>query len=238
MQKQIIASGGDGFLMSDNHLFDCYILSCSEKKQPKICFLPTASGDNPDLSKYFVYLFNNYGADASYLNLIEPNVDDIEDFLMDQDIIYVGGGNTKSMLGIWREWGVDSTLKKAYDKGIILSGISAGSVCWFDECLSDCYRNKLTVLPALGFIKGSNVVHFSKQRRFLYEANLKNNKIKPGYACTNFASLHFVDGELHKAIKTVNGAYAEYFSYENNEIYSKNLNPEKIEPKSLIYLEG
>ncbi len=138
--KQIIALGGGGFSMEpENSLLDKYILQQSMKKNPKICFLATASGDSENYISRFYHFFEKQDCQPSHLSLFNPSTRNIESFLLDKDIIYVGGGNTKNLLVLWKEWGLDTILKKAWEQGIILAGISAGSICWFEEGVTDSY---------------------------------------------------------------------------------------------------
>ncbi len=132
MRKQIIALGGGGFSDEpDNPLLDEYVLSQSEQDNPKICFIPTASGDAKEYIDAFYQCFDRMACEPSHLSLFAGHTDSMEEFLLTRDILFVGGGNTRNMLVIWKEWGLDALLKKAYEQGIILSGISAGGICWF-----------------------------------------------------------------------------------------------------------
>src|SRR5690606_14662605 len=120
------------------------ILQSAQKRNPTICFLPTASGDDVGIIHLFMHTFKKYPCVPKYLNILSPNVKHMDDFLLSSDIIYVGGGNTKSMLALWKEWGIDKILKQAYESGIILSGVSAGFVCWFETCITDSIPRTLT----------------------------------------------------------------------------------------------
>lgn len=112
----------------DNSLLDQYILDASGVDKPRICFLPTAGGDSETYIEKFFSKFSSYNCEPFCLSLFRPQVDDIESFLLSMDIIYVGGGSTKNLLAIWKDWGLLSILKRLYRKGIILSGVSAGYV--------------------------------------------------------------------------------------------------------------
>src|SRR5579872_6107841 len=131
---QIVAMGGGGFSMEpDNPLLDRYVLNLAAASRPRICFVPTASGDADG------YIVNFYAAMARlecrpcHLSLFRPPTADLQSFVLDQDIIYVGGGNTKSLLALWREWRLDVIFREAWGRGIVLAGISAGSICWFEQ---------------------------------------------------------------------------------------------------------
>ena len=133
-QKQIVAMGGGGWGMEpDNPLLDRYIYGLSDRKEPKICFLPTASGDSEEYIGRFYRHFAPKPAYLSHLSLFKPPTADLETFILDRDIIYVGGGNTKNLIALWKEWQLDTILREAWNRGIILCGLSAGSICWFKE---------------------------------------------------------------------------------------------------------
>lgn len=159
--EQIITLGGGGFSMEpDNLALDQYILDQTDAKTPKVCFLGQASGESQDYALRFYRAFTSLLAHPSHLSLFQPHTADIEDFIMSQDVIYVGGGNTKSMLALWREWNLDTILQKALQHGTILAGISAGCICWYESGTTDSIPGKLSVLPCLGYLKGSCSPHY------------------------------------------------------------------------------
>lgn len=132
--RQIIALGGGGFSMEpDNPLLDLYILKQAKKAKPKICFIPTASGDSDNYISRYYNFFNQQDCKPSHLSLFEPLTRELESCILEKDIVYVGGGNTKNLLALWKEWGLDAILRKAWDEGVILAGLGAGSICWFEE---------------------------------------------------------------------------------------------------------
>ncbi|MDG4657813.1 Type 1 glutamine amidotransferase-like domain-containing protein [Ectobacillus antri] len=203
--KQIIALGGGGFSMEpDNPLLDQYILAQTNKPQPKICFIPTASGDADSYIKRFYDFFEKQACVPSHMSLFKPHTRDVRGFLLSQDIIYVGGGNTKNMLAIWREWGLDSILQEAWEQGIILAGISAGSICWFEEGVTDSYGDGLEPLRCLGFLKGSNCPHYDgePERRPAYQKLVAAGQIKGGIAADDSVALHYIGDALHRIVSS------------------------------------
>ena len=141
--------GGGGFLMEPaNPALDDYALRLTGRKTPRVCFLPTASGDNPDAIERFYRAFPPSRARASHLALfrMETTRTRLADILLDQDAIYVGGGNTANMLAVWRLHGVDRLLRKAWASGIVLLGVSAGMLCWFDDGVTDSFGRPLHAL--------------------------------------------------------------------------------------------
>ena len=137
--EQIIALGGGGFLMEDPPLLDDYILRACKKDHPRICFVPTATGDYEGFSLCFYRRFALSNCRPTDLQLFKRQISDLEDFVCSQDIVYVGGGNTANMLAVWRVHGFDKALKAALSEGVVLTGISAGSICWFEQGVTDSY---------------------------------------------------------------------------------------------------
>src|ERR1700722_6853855 len=185
--KQIIAIGGGGFSQygdysPKNLLIEEYILKQTGKKHPSICFIPTASGEAPKYIVDFYRAFGSLDCRTSHFSLFELPTADIEAFFLEKDAIYVGGGNTKSMIGLWKEWKLDEYLKKAYEQGVVLSGISAGANCWFEECVTDSTPGGLNPLKCLGFLKGSCCPHYDSEemRRPSYHSLIQNDKISNG----------------------------------------------------------
>ncbi|MGA9288809.1 MAG: Type 1 glutamine amidotransferase-like domain-containing protein [Anaerobacillus sp.] len=203
--RQIIALGGGGFSMEpENPLLDQYILNQSEKINPRICFIPTASGDADNYISRFYQFFETQNCLPSHLSLFKPPTRDLEQFILDKDIIYVGGGNTKNLLALWREWGLDQILKDAYDQGVILSGISAGSICWFEEGVTDSFGDDYEPLTCLGFLKGSNCPHYDgdKDKRLVYHHLIGSSKIQPGIATDDGVAVHYIEQEISKIVSS------------------------------------
>lgn len=194
---------GDGGMDEKKPLSDLYIIAQSNKPNPKVCLLPTASGDNPGLIHHFLKLYGQYPCDPSFLALFHSHEKDMEDFLLSKDVIFVAGGHTKNMLVLWQAWGIDKILRKAYDQGILLAGGSAGAVCWFKECITDSVPGALTVMPCLNFLPYSFCPHFlGKERRVAYRKALMSDSISDGYAASDLSALHFVDGQLLRAVSS------------------------------------
>lgn len=228
MTSQIIGMGGGGFTMERSPLLDLYVLASSGKTNPNICFLPTASADNSNYIEFFEKVFEQYPCRTSYLEIFSPSVRDMEGLLLDADIIYVGGGNTKSMLALWREWGVDRALKLAYEQGTILAGVSAGFVCWFEECVTDSIPHKFTAMNCLGLLKGSGCPHYTnaKGRPEAYHRLLADGQISAGYAADDGVALHFIDGKLERTVASRRDA-SGYHLYRDMDL---KVQEEQIQP--------
>jgi len=234
--KQIIALGGGGFAMEpDNPLLDKYILASAHNDKPNICFLATASGDNPGYIDRFYKCFDKLKCDPKHLSLFKIPTTDLEDFILTSDIIYVGGGSTTNMLLIWKHWRIDKYLTKAYENGTLLTGLSAGSICWFEEGVSEIIENpeippvnRHAKIKALGLLKGSHCPHFDGEayRAPIYKKWIIENKIQSGYAVDDGVGIHFVDGKFQKAVSSRPNAKAYYLSKTaSNQLGSEVINP-------------
>ena len=162
--KNIVAIGGGGFGRSLGSLeIEKYIISLINKKRPKICFIPTASGDSSLYKLNFYRAFSKLDCITSHIDFFS-RTENLEDKVLTQDIIYVGGGNTKSMLAVWKEWNLHNILQNAYEKGIVMSGVSAGAICWFDKGITDSFAKELTIIDCLGIVNGIACPHFDEEK--------------------------------------------------------------------------
>ncbi len=205
-QRQIIAMGGGGFSMEpDNLALDRYVLAqVGNKARPKVCFIPTASGEAQEYILNFYKAFTSLGCEPTYLSLFRLPTADLEGYLLEKDVIYVGGGNTRSMIALWREWGLDLILRKAWEQGVVMAGISAGANCWFEQCSTDSVPGELRVLPCLGFAAGSFCPHYDgeAQRRPSLHKMVVEDRIMAGYAADDGAAVRLVDGQLADAVSS------------------------------------
>ena len=208
---QIIALGGHGISACvDDVALSRYIIGQAAAERPRICFLPQGSGEDSLYIARFYRHFLAFDAQPSDLSLFQPHTADIADFLMEQDVIYVGGGNTKSMLALWREWGVDRILRQALDQGTVLSGVSAGAICWFEQGLTDSVPGELTPLDCLGFLPGSCAPHYDGEpdRRPRFHRLIGKGEMTDGYGIDDKAGLHFIGGELLRVVAATAAAAA------------------------------
>lgn len=227
-EKQIISFGGEGSDKDDTTLLDLYLLAQVPKKEPKICLIPTACGDNSNYIQYFYNKFKQYPCEFTYLSLFNPPSKDLKSFILDQEIniIYVSGGNTKSMLAVWREWELDTILQEAYANGIIMSGLSAGQVCWGAPFITDSTPGEYKVLQGLNLVSDSFAPHFNsqKQREPEYKRFIQEKQIPGGYGCFECAGVHIKDGKLFRAISCRPGAKVKRIELNNDQIVDKNVN--------------
>lgn len=217
-KKTIFITGGD---MSEPFLK--YIISLTKKQNPKICFIPTASADNPSAINWWYRSCENLPMHATVQRLFisaynEPK--SFEETLLGMDAIVVGGGNTLNMLAIWKAQGIDTVLRKAYDNGIVLAGGSAGSLCWFSGGPTDSRPKTLTLMDCLGFLPDSHCPHYHSEptRKPIYQEAVLKGKLKPGYACDDAAGILFEDGKFVKAVSLNDKSNAYYISIDAGKI--------------------
>jgi dipeptidase E len=211
---QIVALGGGGFSMErDSSLLDDYVLSLTDAERPRVCFLPTASGD---ADHYVVRFYRRFAAscDTSHVSLFRRDQgtggveENLASHLLAQDVIYVGGGNVVSMLGAWRAHALDDVLRRAWRKGVVLCGPSAGSLCWFDEALS-AFHGAPRSVRGLGLLPYSNCVHYDAEptRRAEYH-RLVADGMCAGFAADDGVALHFRRTRLRRVVSSRAGGCA------------------------------
>lgn len=226
--RQIVIAGG-GFRTA----FIRYMARLIGKERPRICYLPTAVGDEqaaivrwyehcaplhvePHVQRSFV---SSYEMDRSW-----------RDVLLSMDGIVASGGNTLNQQAIWRAQGIDQVLREAWEMGIVMGGSSAGSLCWFEEGTSDSRPQEVSRVECLGFLRGSHSPHYDGEavRRPTYHRMITAGELQPGYACDNDAGIHFVDNEVHRVVKTREDAAVYYVSLEAGEVLESELPAEMI----------
>ena len=221
--KNIVAIGGGGFGRSLGSLkIEKYIVSLIRKKNPKICFIPTASGDSTYYKLNFYRAFSKLDCITSHIDLF-TRTENLEEKVLTQDIIYVGGGNTKSMLAVWKEWNLHNILKNAYEKGILMSGVSAGAICWFDKGITDSFANELKIIDCLGIVDGIACPHFDEERdREPYVNDVINREIIESCICIEGnCALHIKNDLEYYSIDFGNGKKCFRVSKENNNLKKK-----------------
>jgi peptidase E len=232
--RQIIALGGGGFSMEPENLaLDEYALAQARVPRPAVAFIPTASGDAEPYIANFYTAFSGLPCRPSHLPLFS-RTPDLREYLLAQDVIYVGGGNTKSLLGVWREWGLPEVLREAWAAGVVLAGVSAGAVCWFEQGLSDAYAGELRQIQCLGFLAGSCCPHYNgeAERRPTYHELLRTGGILPGLAIDDGAAVHFVDGDIHRVVASRPGATAYRVRMRDGVVREEPLPVEPGQPSS------
>jgi dipeptidase E len=200
-RRQIIAIGGSGILTDAQALaLDRYVIGQARSPEPAVCFIPTASGDADASLLRFYTIFSQLPCRLSHLVFFRRTPADLRSFLLRQDVIYVGGGNTRSMLAVWREWGMPDILREAWESGIVLAGRSAGAICWFEQGVTDAVADVLLPLNCLGFLPGSCCPHYDgeTERRPSYHHLLLSRSIAPGIAIDDGVGVHFRGTNIYR----------------------------------------
>lgn len=226
-RKILIAGGGFG------ETFIRYMASLTGKARPRLCYLPTASADSP---AGIITWFRN----CAPLN-VEAFVQESfiastrqskswEEVFLSMDGIVASGGNTLNQQAIWKAQGIDVVIKEAWDRGIVLGGASAGSLCWFEEGTTDSRPKELSIVKCLGFLKGSHSPHYDREpgRRPLYQKLIGSGEMQPGYACDNDAGIYFEDNTVKRVVHTRAAAKVYYVSVVGGKVVEKVLEPEMI----------
>lgn len=223
-QDQFIFPYGGG----QNKFFIKEIIKLTGKERPKICYLPTASGDSERSIIRWYELVHDLSVEPSvqrvWISSYSQKVS-FEEILLSMDAIVVGGGNTLNMMAIWKAQGIDKVLKKALEKGIVLAGGSAGSLCWFDNGTTDSRPKELTVVEGLGFLPFSHSPHYDSEeyRRPLYQKNIKNGIFKPGYAMDNYAGIIFKNGKPFKVVSLYEERNSYFVSMKDGKVVEEKL---------------
>lgn len=227
--RQIVAMGGGGFSEEpDNLALDRYVLGLVRRDEPRVCFVPTASGDAKSYLDRFYAAFATLRCVPKHLSLFDPPATDLRSFVLGQDIIYVGGGSTRNMLVLWREWGLDLMLREAWERGIVLAGVSAGAICWFEEGVTDSVvPGGLAAMRCLGFLPGTNCPHYDAEpeRRPAFHRLLADGLVGDGYACDDGVALHYVGDRLARVVSSRPQARAYRLRRRDGEIEEQPLEP-------------
>ena len=226
-RKILIAGGGFG------EAFIRYMASLTGKQRPRLCYLPTASADRPDgiISWYrsCAPLDVQPFVQESFIASTRQN-QGWDEVLLSMDGIVASGGNTLNQQAIWKAQGIDVVLREAWDRGIVLGGASAGSLCWFEEGTTDSRPKELSIVKCLGFLKGSHSPHYDREpgRRPLYQKLIGSGEMKPGYACDNDAGIYFEDNEVRRVVSTRPEAKVYYVSVVGGKVVERVLEPERF----------
>ena len=225
-ERNIIAIGGGGFGRNPGEgIIEEYILKQTTKKKPNICFIPTATGDNDAYKVNYYATFSKLNCNPTHLDFFK-RTPDLKRLIAAQDVIFVGGGNTKSMLAVWREWHLDKILKKAYKNGTVMSGVSAGAICWFQNGITDSWDSNLQIMPCMNFVKGTCCPHYDEEpeRKPTVKKLISNNKVKSIYAVDGGAALHIKNEKNFKSVSFKKDKYAYEVTLDKNNIIENDIN--------------
>ena len=208
-RRRILAMGGGGFTMERESALDRFVLTLTGRPVPKVCFLPTASGDPTDQVTRFHERFGAWPCEPSTVSLFHLGRDRIDpvEHLLAQDAIYVGGGSMRNMLAVWREHGVEEAMRTAWERGVVLAGLSAGAMCWFEGGVSKSGGVPEPVL-GMGLLPGSLTVHLDgePERLPIYRSAVLTGTLPPGYAADDGAALLFAGTEPAECVASRPGA--------------------------------
>jgi peptidase E len=226
-RKILIAGGNYGTA------FIKYMAALTGKKRPKLLYLPTAAADSQSAA---ISWFRACAPLDVYPMVQESFIESTrqtlswEEVLLTVDGIVASGGNTLNQQAIWKAQGIDAILRQAWDRGIVLGGASAGSLCWFEEGTTDSRPKELTVVKCLGFLKGSHCPHYDREplRRPLYQKLIAAGTMKPGYACDNDAGIYFEDNTVKRVVATRPDAKVYYVSVVDGRVSERVMQPEAI----------
>jgi peptidase E len=211
-QPQIFGVGGHFFVEPwQPPLLQRHLLSLAGVTEPRVCFIGTAGGDNPGDVEHFYRQMQRHRCRLTHLSLFAPHTSRFDELFLEQDIIYVGGGATRNLMALWRDWELIEPLRRAWQAGVVLAGTSAGSICWFEGCITDSLPERMLPLACTGFLAGSGCTHYDSRpdrpasfRRYLLDGSIP----APGLATDDHVGIHFVGTELVDVVTAVPGQCA------------------------------
>lgn len=221
MTAQIVAMGGGGFSMEDDHVLDDYILGLTGLDRPRVGFLATASGDATEYIEKFDSALSDR-AETSALRLFSQPSHEPGAWFQAQDVIYVGGGSTANLLAVWRVHGIERLVREAYERGVILCGVSAGAICWFEAGITDSFGPLQELREGVGLLSGSFTPHYNGEadrRPMLWQAI--SERFPGGFAADDYAAAHFIDGSLSTAVASREGASVYRVGLENGQTFER-----------------
>lgn len=216
MKRQLLVYGSGRHTVP----FLDYMAKATGKETPNLCFIPTASGEDPEYVKCFYEVCSQIDVVPHVMSVWINSYDQRESFeeiIQRMDAIVVGGGNTLNMLAIWKAQGIDVALKKAYDNGVVMGGGSAGSLCWFNAGTTDSRPKELSIVNGMSFIDKSHCPHYNSEtsRRPLYHNNILSGKLSDGYACDDRSAIHFINEEVYTSV-SLDKLNHSYYVYSQN----------------------
>lgn len=216
-----------GTASAENRTINRYIASLTEKSAPRICFIGTAAGEPPSYFEMAQRGFSELASEVVELSFFRPPTADLRGFLGEFDCIYVGGGNTKSLLALWREWGVDKILYDLWQSGKVLCGVSAGCICWFDQGITDSIPGPFTALPCLGFIPDVCCPHFGDEpeRRPTFHRMISAGQFSSGIGVDANCGLLYRGTRLVDIVSATPGAQAYRLEREGTQAIETALVP-------------
>jgi len=226
----IVAIGGNSFPKGTLTPIMRYVHSLAGRDVPRICLIPTASGDSQLVIDNFYATFAAVPGEYCHLTLFDHKTPDVAALLAEQDAIIVGGGNTRNMLLLWEAWGVDKAIRAAWERGTVVAGQSAGGLCWFEAGITDSYPRQFREIECLGWVPGSFCPHYDSEpgRQPVLERLISDGALPAGYAAEDDAAIHLTGGEIscvlsQKPGKTVYAVRAENGAFVREPLEARNI---------------
>ena len=226
--RTILAIGGGGFLMEGAlSPIDRHLLHLTVKTRQRVCVIPTPTGDSQDVIDAFYAAFDPFAQTAQLTPFRKPTARSIglraiAESLCEQDAVYVTGGNTTSALAVWREWGIDTALRAAYERGVIICGMSAGAVAWFDFAFSDSWNDGgFAPLQGLGWLPGGACPHAGSEggiRARALDAAVRTGAMPASVAIDDYAAVLFQNETLAERINWRVGSDVRYVVQSNEQM--------------------
>jgi dipeptidase E len=241
-ERRILAMGGGGFTMEpSNPLLDDFVLGLSDAPAPRILFLPTASGDESAQITAFQARFSDRLCDAEHLSLfrLRDSRRPLAEIVLEQDIVYVGGGSMRNLLAIWGAHGLDHTLVEAWERGIVLVGLSAGAMCWFEAGVTRS-SGPPEPIAGLAVLRGSLTVHADgePERLPVWLAGVRDSSLPGGWALDDGVGLLFHGLQLARVVSSRPGAGAQRVDAIAGELVRKRIDPELLGDRPIGSLGG
>jgi dipeptidase E len=229
MRKRCIVAIGGGGLVPERPALEKYLLAQTGRRRPKVCFIPTAGADNDLAILRFMVAFEALGARPTFLRLFSRRIWDLRSYLLGQDLIYVGGGNTGNMLAIWKYQGVDKILREAWEEGVVLSGGSAGSLCWYDCGMTDVCNPIMEPIECLGLLPGSHCPHYHhKNWRYDYMKMVRHGLLPAGIALDDNVAARYEDTKRIEIVATAPRCHACLVERVGRKVREKRLPVKRI----------
>lgn len=228
--RTVFAMGGGGFTMEpDNPALDDFILTLARCREPRICFLPTASGDPDEHIGRFHAAFGHKACEPSHVSLFrlgDAGTPPLRELLLSQDIVYAGGGSMRNMLAIWGVHGLDAILREAWERGVVLAGLSAGAMCWFESGITKSHGEPEPT-AGLGLLPGSLSVHADGEpdRLPAYREAVRSGALPGGWAADDGVGMLFRGARLERAVSSRPDARAYRVERVGDEVLSTPLLP-------------
>lgn len=229
MRKRCVIAIGGGGMKLESPQMEKYLLAQTGKSRPKVCFIPTAGADSDTSILQFMAAYSALGARPTFLRLFSRRIWDLRSYLLGQDLIYVGGGNTGNMLAIWKYQGVDKILREAWEEGVVLAGGSAGSLCWYECGMTDICNPIMEPIECLGFLPGSHCPHYHhKNWRADYRKLIQKGLLPGGIALDDHVAARYEGTHRVEIVAAAPRSYAWLVERVGRKLIERRLAAKRI----------